>query len=73
MKRMKMDASDAFTFEDGCNKYLDNCRQRNLREGSINQYKQSYKQFYKFFDPETPILLPAYTDTDSTAGGHDSV
>ena len=38
-----------------CNKYLDNCRQRNLRQGTINHYKQSYTQFYKFFEPETPI------------------
>ncbi|MBQ8817243.1 MAG: tyrosine-type recombinase/integrase [Clostridia bacterium] len=62
MKRLKMDASDAFTFEDGCNKYLDNCRQRNLREGTINHYKQSYTQFYKFFDPDMPI---EYMDADA--------
>ena len=30
------------TFEEGCNKYLENCRQRNLREGTINHYRQSY-------------------------------
>ena len=62
MKRLKMDASDAFTFEDGCNKYLENCRQRNLREGTINHYKQSYTQFYKFFDPDMPI---EYMDADA--------
>ena len=43
------------TFEEGCNKYLENCRQRNLREGTINHYKQSYKQFYKFFKPDMPV------------------
>ena len=32
-----------FTFEEGCNKYLENCRQRNLREGTINHYRQSYR------------------------------
>lgn len=50
MKKMKMTVSDKVTFEEGCNKYLDKCRQRNLREGTINHYKQSYTQFYKYFD-----------------------
>ena len=43
------------TFEEGCNTYLENCRQRNLREGAIGHYRQSYVQFYKFFDPKMPI------------------
>ena len=55
MKKLKMTVSDKVTFEEGCNKYLDNCRQRNLREGTINHYKQSYTQFYKYFDPKMPI------------------
>ncbi|MBQ1183097.1 MAG: phage integrase N-terminal SAM-like domain-containing protein, partial [Clostridia bacterium] len=54
MKRLQMQ-TNSITFEQGCNKYLDNCRQRNLRQGTINHYKQSYTQFYKFFEPETPI------------------
>ena len=55
MKRMKMTVSNKVTFEEGCNKYLDNCRQRNLREGTINHYKQSYTQFYKYFDANMPV------------------
>ena len=47
--------STTLTFEEGCNKYLEYCRQRNLRQGTINHYKQSYTQFYKFFDPTMPI------------------
>lgn len=54
MRRLQMQ-TNSITFEQGCNKYLDNCRQRNLRQGTINHYKQSYTQFYKFFEPETPI------------------
>ena len=50
MKKLNMLPANSVTFEDGCNKYLDNCRQRNLREGTINHYKQSYTQFYKYFD-----------------------
>ena len=55
MKKLKMVKSVSITLEEGCNKYLDNCRARNLREGTINHYRQSYTQFYKFFDPQMPI------------------
>lgn len=55
MKKLKMKASKSITFEEGCNKYLEYCRQRNLRQGTINHYRQSYVQFFKFFDPDTPI------------------
>ena len=55
MQKLKMKTTNSLTFEEGCNKYLEYCRQRNLRQGTINHYKQSYTQFYKFFDPETPI------------------
>lgn len=52
MRKLRMNQNDYITFEEGCNKYLDNCRQRNLREGTINHYRQSYTQFYKYFDPD---------------------
>ncbi len=55
MKKIKMARGTTLTFEEGCNKYLENCRQRNLRAGTINHYKQSYTQFYKFFDPRMPV------------------
>ena len=55
MKKLKMARGVSFTFEEGCNKYLENCRQRNLRQGTINHYRQSYLYFYKFFDPKMPI------------------
>ncbi len=55
MKKMKMSETGTLTFEQGCKMYLDNCRQRNLREGTINHYKQSYTQFYKYFNPKMPI------------------
>ena len=55
MKKLKMARGVSFTFEEGCNKYLENCRQRNLREGTINHYRQSYLYFYKYFDPKMPI------------------
>ena len=45
MKKIKMARGVTLTFEEGCNKYLENCRQRNLREGTINHYRQSYLYF----------------------------
>ena len=55
MKKMRMLEANSLTFEEGCNKYLDNCRARNLREGTINHYKESYVQFAKFFDMQMPV------------------
>ena len=55
MKKLKMTAAKAMTFEEGCNKYLEYCWQRNLREGTIKHYRQSYGYFYKYFDPNMPI------------------
>ena len=55
MKKLKMTATQSMTFEEGCNKYLEYCRQRNLREGTIGHYRQSYTYFYKYFDPKMPI------------------
>jgi len=55
VKKLKMARGVTLTFEEGCNKYLENCRQRNLREGTIGHYRQSYTQFYKYFDPKMPI------------------
>ena len=62
MKRLRMVRDSAMTFEDGCNKYIMDCKERNLREGTINHYKQSYKQFYKYFDKN--MLLKDFCETD---------
>ena len=43
------------TFEEGCDLYLNNCKERNLRQGTINHYRQSYTQFYKYFDKEMSL------------------
>ena len=48
MKKIKMARGTTLTFEEGCNKYLENCRQRNLREGRIYRYKQRRTQHYEF-------------------------
>lgn len=56
MQKMKMKSTKSITFKEGCDRCLEYCRQRNLREGTINHYRQSYTQFCKFFDPDTPIV-----------------
>ena len=56
MKKLKMVSRGSITLEEGCNKYLDNCRARNLREGTINHYRQSYVQFYKYFGKELLVM-----------------
>ena len=55
MKKLRMVKSNSITLEEGCDKYLDNCRARNLREGTINHYRQTYVQFAKFFDMQMPV------------------
>jgi len=55
MKKLRMKSGSSITFKEGCEKYLDDCRQRNLRDGTIGHYRQSYTQFYKYFDPSMPI------------------
>ena len=65
MKKLKMTGTKTMTFEEGCNKYLDYCRQRNLREGTIRHYRQSYDYFYKYFDKNMlveDIDVNAYKD-----------
>ena len=54
MKKLKMTVGK-LTFEEGCNKYLEYCRQRNLREGTIRHYRQSY------YDDNTYFISPTLT------------
>ena len=55
MKKLKMIRKSELTFEEGCDLYLNNCKERNLRQGTINHYRQSYTQFYKYFDKEMSL------------------
>lgn len=52
MRKLTLTQDTKITFKQGCEMYITNCKQRNLREGTINHYKQSYTQFYKYFDTE---------------------
>ena len=55
MEKIRMLRENSLTFEEGCNLYLNNCRERNLRQDTIRHYQQSYDQFYKFFDRDMPV------------------
>lgn len=55
MKKIKMNVSNKITFEEGCKEYLDNCRARNLRNGTIKHYVDTINQLYKYIDREMPI------------------
>ena len=54
MKRLKMQGQ-ILTFEQACDLYIQDCRQRNLREATIKHYQQSYKQLFNFFDTDMPL------------------
>ena len=60
MKKLSMISQVSITFEQGCDRYILNCKQRNLREATINHYRQSYTQFYKYFDRN--MLLSEITE-----------
>ena len=55
MKKLQITQPKSITFGEGCELYLTNCKQRNLREGTIRHYRQSYLQFYKFFNEDMPL------------------
>ena len=65
MKKLKMTAQ-TLIFEDGCNKYLEYYRQRNLRQGTINQYRQGTIKHYKRAILIVPVLsVPHFINKSS--------
>ena len=55
MKKLQMVEQAGISFEEGCEKYILDCTRRNLRDGTISHYRQSYRQFYKYIDPDLPL------------------
>lgn len=54
-KKLTMKRSKDITFKEGFDEYMDNCKARNLRQGTINHYNDSIKTIYKFIDGDTLI------------------
>lgn len=50
MKKIKLNLESGKTFKEGFAEYLDNCRARNLREGTLKHYDSSYKTIIKIID-----------------------
>lgn len=55
MKKLAMKRSHDLTFEEGCHMYLDYCKARNLREGTIKHYKEILKSIYRYIEPTISI------------------
>jgi integrase/recombinase XerD len=55
MKKIRMCFPTGKTFEEGFEEYILDCKARNLRNGTINHYRDSIKQIYKRIPPNTPI------------------
>lgn len=55
MKRMQMNVKNDMTFQLGCEEYLRDCETRNLREGTLKHYRDSFVQLYKYIDKDMLI------------------
>ena len=55
MKKLTMNKLTKLTLEEGCEEYLRYCKARNLRDGTIKHYKESFKSIYRFIEPNTSI------------------
>lgn len=55
MKKLRMKTRNSTTFGEACEMYLNYCRLRNLREGTLRHYRQSFGQFYKYFSEDLPL------------------
>lgn len=55
MNKIKLNYKETLSLKDRCEKYLEDCRFRNLREGTINHYRQAYLMFYKYVDNSLDI------------------
>lgn len=49
-KKLRIQASTNKTFEQGFEKFIDNCKARNLRPATIKHYKEGYKAITRFVD-----------------------
>ena len=54
MKKKRLSSAE-LTMKEGCELYLIDCKTRNLREGTINHYRQSYLKILPFIGENTPV------------------
>lgn len=64
MGKIKMVIADNKTFSQGCEEYLDNCKARNLREGTLKHYKDSSRQIMKYVNGDMLIKDMSHKTVD---------
>ena len=64
MKKMRMCFPNQKTFAEGFEEYILDCKARNLREGTLEHYRQSVRQIYKRIPPDT--LISTFTPQTMT-------
>lgn len=55
MKKITMQVDNDMLFSQGCEDYLQDCKSRNLRQGTIKHYKDTMNNLYRFIPPDTLI------------------
>ena len=53
-RKLTIKRSNSITFEKGCEEYINSCKARNLKEGTLKHYRE-IKSINRFIDPQTPI------------------
>lgn len=54
-RKLTIRKENNMTFEDGCDEFLNSCKARNLREGTLKHYRESIHSINRFISPDTPI------------------
>lgn len=55
MAKIRMELENELTFEEGCEEYLQDCKARNLRQGTIKHYTDTMKQIKKYIGADTLV------------------
>lgn len=55
MKKVKMKIQNSMTFKEGCELYLVDCQDRNLRDGTLKHWREAIVNMFHYIDAETPI------------------
>jgi integrase/recombinase XerD len=56
MKKIKIKLDDDLTFNEGFKEFIYNCKVRNLRDGTIRHYQDSYVSITRYFDEDMLII-----------------
>ncbi|WP_373205923.1 tyrosine-type recombinase/integrase [Clostridium tertium] len=54
-RKLTIRKENNMTFEEGCQEFLNSCKARNLREGTLKHYRESINSINRFIEPNTSI------------------